>query len=291
MNKGNILITGIGGFVAGCVAKSLNDRGYNVIGLYRTKRDFDLEIPLVQCDISDYNALENLELPKIDTIVHLAATTEPNRLPIEFVVNNVLATENLIKFAKEKNINNFINFSSYCVYGMTTDSVVKESSPKIDLDSYGMSKVIAEELVANETAIKTISVRLPAVVGENAKSHIWINKTALAIKDGQQINYYNKDNLFNSIIHVNDISEFIIFLVNNSEWKFKAVNISASSLMKVEDILEYFKRGLDSSSDLICKGTNDGRQSNLDISLLKEMGFTPLTMEKTLDLFINDLKR
>ncbi len=291
MNKGNVLITGIGGFVACHVAKTLKNRGYNVIGLYRTKRDFDLEMPLVQCDISDYDKLKSLDLPNIDTIVHFAATTEPHRLPMEFVVNNVLATENLIKFAKANKINNFINFSSYCVYGMTTDSVVKESSPKVDLDSYGMSKLIAEELVANENDLNTITVRLPAVVGENAKSHIWLNKTAIAIKEGKEVSYYNKDNLFNSIIHVDDISEFIIYLLNNSEWKHKTVHMSTSTLMKLGDILKYIKQGLGSSSELVCKGTNEGRQSNLDVSLIKEVGFTPLTMEKTLDLFINDLKR
>jgi len=83
--KKNVLITGINGFVAGNLSKLLLKKGYNVFGLYRSKKrnsfifyeKLDEHITLLQGDISDYFLMDRIITEEnINIVFHLAAQVE-----------------------------------------------------------------------------------------------------------------------------------------------------------------------------------------------------------------------
>lgn len=88
---------------------------------------------------------------EVDYIVHLAASTHVDRAiasPMEFVYDNVVATGNLLEFARgQKNLSLFLNFSTDEVYGPAPDGVYfKEGSPHLPSNPYSATKAGAVDL-------------------------------------------------------------------------------------------------------------------------------------------------
>ena len=80
-----ILITGINGFIGGNLAKSLIDKGANVIGLLRNHRKDTFlyfegisdKITLINGDITDFTLLKRIiSEEQINVVYHLAAQVE-----------------------------------------------------------------------------------------------------------------------------------------------------------------------------------------------------------------------
>ena len=61
--------------------------------------------------------------------------------------NNVLASENLAKFAIEKKIRKFIYSSSAAVYGMPEEIPIREDHPTRPINDYGKNKLEVENLL------------------------------------------------------------------------------------------------------------------------------------------------
>lgn len=137
-----ILITGANGLLASYIVYTflrVNEKkniNCKVLGLVRNKEksikkfgellnrsDFELVV-------SDVSELTNID-EKIDFIIHAASQASPIFYkvdPVGTINSNVLGTNNLLKIAKEKQVEGFLYISSGEVYGIvdTKDGDVKE---------------------------------------------------------------------------------------------------------------------------------------------------------------------
>ncbi len=163
-----ILVTGASGLLGHKLTSMLLEKGYKVIGLY-----YSHEIPLnsnnlikVKLDLRDRVRLEDLILKtKPDVIVHAAAYTdvdgcEVNRLDAWTI--NVEATRSIVRAARIT--------KSYLLY-ISTDYVFdgergfyREDDAPAPINYYGLTKLIAEELVRVSDLLYTI-VRPSAIYG------------------------------------------------------------------------------------------------------------------------------
>ncbi len=163
-----ILVTGASGLLGHKLTSMLLEKGYKVIGLY-----YSHEIPLnsnnlikVKLDLRDRVRLEDLILKtKPDVIVHAAAYTdvdgcEVNRLDAWTI--NVEATRSIVRAARIT--------KSYLLY-ISTDYVFdgergfyREDDAPAPVNYYGLTKLIAEELVRVSDLLYTI-VRPSAIYG------------------------------------------------------------------------------------------------------------------------------
>ncbi len=163
-----VLVTGASGLLGHKLTSMLLEKGYKVIGLY-----YSHEIQLnssnlikVRVDLRDRVKLEDLILKtKPDVIVHAAAYTdvdgcEVNRLDAWTI--NVEATRSIVRAARIT--------KSYLLY-ISTDYVFdgekgsyREDDVPAPVNYYGLTKLVAEELVRASDLLYTI-VRPSAIYG------------------------------------------------------------------------------------------------------------------------------
>ena len=166
-----ILISGATGAVGPFVTAELADR-HALTTLVR--RPVESNYSSI---VGDLRSMENCRqaVADVEAIVHLGAISEPS--PEAFEVN-VQGTYHLLEAAREVGLKRVIFASSNCVYGhcyRISDRPfplqflpIDESHPCIPEDNYGLSKVLAEEMLATFSrtwGMQTASLRLNWVWG------------------------------------------------------------------------------------------------------------------------------
>jgi nucleoside-diphosphate-sugar epimerase len=263
----NIIVTGINSEISLNLIKILLANNINVIGLYRNKLSkgiFELKqtknIKLYDFDLSKY---ENYNiLPKnIDLIVHIAAVSNYLGVSNEIIIDsNIIATNNLLKFAKINNVPRIIYTSSISIHGEVLKKIVNNKTPIFKPNFYGASKYLSE--VSIETfsdSISAICLRLPGVLGIK-NPNILISKICNQLLKNEDITLYNSSNYFNNGIHVKDLASFIYTLITNNGWKgFNSFPISSCNPIKLIDLIKELKIKLNSNSKII--SINNRRKS------------------------------
>ncbi len=120
--------------------------------------------------------VENLELEGMDTIIHLAGKVhEKSSVPDSayFEINYEL-TRRLAERARECGVPHFVYLSSTKVYGDIVEGVMDESSPCHPSDSYGASKLRAEEYLLSlaSPSFTVAIIRPPLVYGPGVKGNM-----------------------------------------------------------------------------------------------------------------------
>lgn len=124
-----------------------------------------LSFKTIKGDLNDLKALGK-GLEGADVLFHVAAIVKaPSKK--EFTLANVDATENLVRLAQKKGVNNIVILSSLAAAGPSTGSPKKEDEPMEPVSMYGKSKMEMEARVktaaSKDDSIKII--RPPAVYG------------------------------------------------------------------------------------------------------------------------------
>jgi len=161
-----VLVTGANGFVGSALTKRLLTAGNEVSAVTRR-------------EIGDLNAHTQWgnHLEGVDAIVHLAArvhvmrNTESNPLPIYRRVNRD-GTMQLARSAIAKGIRRFVFISSIKVNGNRSEKPLDAASPTNPGDPYGVSKLEAEqELAELSRDLDLVTLRPPLVYGPNVKGN------------------------------------------------------------------------------------------------------------------------
>lgn len=172
-----VLVTGIGGFVGGNLAKALVSNGANVIGIVRTGANntflgyegLSENIKVFAGDLYDRALLERIltELP-VEAVFHLAAQVEvgvAQRNPLVTYETNIRGTYNLLDAVRlcRPEIQSIIVASSDKAYGSypRAEMPYQESYPLKPLFPYDVSKACAD-LIAR--SYSSDLYKLPIVV-------------------------------------------------------------------------------------------------------------------------------
>jgi len=172
--SGNLLITGVAGFIGRQVAEQAIARGYRVTGLDRRASPVR-GIHVVQADIRDRDRLMTVARNQ-DSIIHLAAMTSN----VQFVKNpaecydvNTNGFLSVIDAAARGGCQRFVYASSAAVYleGFSEEAVI---DPRAQDNHYAKSKIMNEmtaESYKRIHGLSTIGLRYFNVYGdgENAK--------------------------------------------------------------------------------------------------------------------------
>lgn len=179
-----LLLTGVSGFLGKKIKKSIdNNFGIQTLSRNSGTYKFDLTntIPVFinEFDIVIHNAGKAHFLPK---------NSKENE---SFFNVNVQGTENLLSGIELIGSlpKSFVFISSVAVYGLDQGIGIDENVPLQAKDSYGLSKILAEQLVLEwcerNNVICTI-LRLPLLVGENPPGNL--GAMILAINKGFYFN-------------------------------------------------------------------------------------------------------
>ncbi len=149
----NVLITGGLGNLGSWITEhfALQTDKYKVYVLTKNNREIHTEAQYetIHCNIADLEDCQKvLGDFEFHTIVHTASVNDgfkPN-YPYDALQINALGTRNLLEVFKDKDIQNFIYFSTFQVYGQYSGTISEETetTPKHD---YGTSHLFAEYYV------------------------------------------------------------------------------------------------------------------------------------------------
>ncbi|MBT6170311.1 MAG: NAD-dependent epimerase/dehydratase family protein, partial [Flavobacteriaceae bacterium] len=244
-----VLITGGAGFIAHhLIYYLLNNTNWDIISLDRLdysgnlnrldnilskfKKDQKSRVKIVYHDLkSEINPWIKKEIGKIDIILHLAAGSHVDRsidYPMEFVLDNVVGTANILEFARFSNENNelerFIYFSTDEVFGPAPKGVdYKENDRYNSTNPYSASKAGGEELAVayeNTYGLPVYITHTMNVFGERQHPEKFIPMCIKKIRDGEVITIHSDKTKTipgtRHYIHAEDVAEAIYFLLTQN---------------------------------------------------------------------------
>lgn len=294
-----VLVTGVGGFVGYNVAEYLTAHQHKydsafkcgkrieVIGTYHIRKPSEkLQLEkAIQCNLYADDLDRILSGEHIDVIIHCASQMKGDKIR-EYLYNTVDSTKRLLDYAEKYQVRTFIYLSSISVYGETL-SEVDESSDKINLNDYGITKRICERLVEDSQIERRFVIRLPRMLGKRCDlSYPWLPLVTGKMLRGEDVYYTNPDLLYNNLLHVDDLSRFLGLLLDGDDKGFDLFVLGAEDKIRIIDILEKLKSELSSSSHLIEQvSTNRNKCYAINISHAKECGFISRKIEKIIEDF------
>lgn len=277
-----ILVTGATGFIGSNILKYLSNGGYTLFGCGRKQIEQE-DYKYFVCDLTN----DSLDLD-VDVIIHTAAVSPSTEVSFnEFFDSNIVATMNLLEYARSHNVKRIIYMGAVSSYG-DVNGVLREDSPHNNPGDYGLTKYVAEQLVKN-SGILYYTLILPGVVGKNCR-HNWIMNTAQTLYSNKPLTYYNGQGLFNNVLEVEDLCEFIKKLLEKNLDESETYLLGSSEMITVEDVVCYMKVFFSSGSQLYEKEQR-GSTFYLDVRKAECNGFSPKPIKKTLEIVCNEILR
>jgi nucleoside-diphosphate-sugar epimerase len=188
MNK--IAVTGANGFIGAELCRRLEESGTPFLAFLRHGKSLPFEPKMGQ--IVHIESLFDLEkrpefLKGCTSIVHLAAKVHDFQTSDEttYNVDNVDLTLSLLEAAKHAQVGHFVFMSSIKVYGEEQHSPYTVDTMCSPVTPYGKSKLVAEQRAFQFCISEKIAldiVRIPLVIGKEAKGNIAILKKLIGLK-------------------------------------------------------------------------------------------------------------
>ena len=160
MKSKKILITGGAGYIGqNLIAFFLKEKcKIYAIDNFLTSKPINKKIlskiSFYEIDLSNKEAVKSFFKNKnFDLIIHLAACSgvkEFNEDILKNLNNNVLATDNLLKFGLNKKKTKLIFASSAAVYGKVSKNKIDEKKECNPINYYGFSKLVSENIIINQ---------------------------------------------------------------------------------------------------------------------------------------------
>lgn len=151
----NILIIGGAGYIGGVTAHLAHNKGHRVTVLDDLSTGNDYNVPagveLERIDVRDRDAVEAFFTgASFDAVMHFAArilVPESMTQPYDYFAVNSFGLLNTADAAVRAGIKNYILSSTAAVYGHA-EKPVSETDPTRPISPYGISKLIAEQILA-----------------------------------------------------------------------------------------------------------------------------------------------
>ena len=161
-----------------------------------------------------------------DIILHLAAASHVDRsisYPMEFVLDNVVGTVNLLDFARKlKKIERFVYFSTDEIFGNAPEGVSYSEYDRYNsTNPYSASKASAEEFcVAYENTYKLpiYITHTMNVFGERQHPEKFIPMTIQRVRDSEKVFIHSNEEKTKAgsrhYIHAQDVADGLMFILN-----------------------------------------------------------------------------
>ena len=250
----SLFVTGCNGFIGKNLVHYFLARKWKVLGLSRLEPNFcSKNFTWIKGELSNFN----LEKKNIDYCVHTAGISPRHSSnPLDFLKNNTLGTKCLLDKLTKTNCKGLIFLSGVSVYGKVKDKFVDENTNFNKPNDYGLSKIFSEIILKSQTNIPSCILRLPGVIGKNSTSP-WLCKQIINISKNNDILIYNPESLFNNIVYINDLNDFILKMIRERICVFnKTFVLGGHEKIKVFDLIKFLIKNFNSSSNIIINNSN-----------------------------------
>jgi UDP-glucose 4-epimerase len=165
MREGTVLVTGGAGYIGSHAVLALLDAGWKVVVVDNLVTGFDWAVDkrasLVVANIEDDAKVRAaIREHGVIAIMHFAGSVvvpESVTDPLKYYRNNTAASRALIESAVAEGVKHFIFSSTAATYGIPEVVPVREDSPKLPINPYGMSKLMTEIMLKDVAAAHPIN--------------------------------------------------------------------------------------------------------------------------------------
>ena len=281
-----IYIAGHNGMVGSACWRLLQKEGYhNLIG--KTSKELDLRN---QNDV--YNYLEQ-EQPDIiiDAAARVGGILANNTYPYEFLMDNMLIQNNLIKTAHELEIKKFIFLGSSCIYPKMAPQPIKEeyllSGPLEETNQwYAIAKISGIKLIEalrkqyNRDYVSLMPTNLygPGDNYDLETSHVlpaMLRKFHEAkLNDHSDVVLWGSGNPKREFLHVDDLAEAVVFSMENT-LEESLYNLGSGEEISIKELALLIQETVGHKGDIIWDNSKpDGTPRKLmDSDLINSLGW------------------
>lgn len=303
-----IILTGCAGFIGSHTLDRLLAEGHEIIGVdnfdsfySRTLKNSNIEahegnasFELLQGDLADGSTYSKLKFlagdERVDAVIHLAAKAgvRPSiQDPVGYQRANVIATQNLLEFAKENGIKQFIFASSSSVYGVNPDVPWSESDAVLKpISPYASTKVSCElmgHVYSHLYGLRVLGLRFFTVYGPRQRPDLAINKFTRLIEAGEPIPVFGDGSTRRDYTYIDDIVQGIIGSLCYAGSEFEVINLGNDQTVTLSEMIETIEKVVGKSAiiDWQPEQPGDVPQTWADISHAnKLLGYRPRTSFK-----------
>ena len=242
-----VLLTGGAGFIAHHTIKHfLENTDWEIVSLDRLDYSGNLNrisdmmsefsskdkkrVRVVFHDLrAEINEMLQSDLGSFDFIIHMAASSHVDRSiddPMCFVMDNVVATCNILNFArKNKKLERFIYFSTDEVFGPAPEGVnYKERDRYNSTNPYSATKAGGEELAVafeNSYGLPVYITHTMNVFGERQHPEKFIPMTIRKVRDNEPVTIHSDETKSipgsRHYIYAKDVADGCLYLLNNQK--------------------------------------------------------------------------
>jgi dTDP-glucose 4,6-dehydratase len=240
------LITGGAGFIAHhLIGQILQTTDWEIVTLDRLDYSGNLNrlhdlmlsfspedrkrVKIVHHDLkADLNPLVRSEIGKVDYVLHLAAGSHVDRsieYPMEFVLDNVVGTCNILEFARaQNNLERFVYFGTDEVFGPAPNGIKYQENDRYNsTNPYSATKAGGEELAVayeNTYGLPVYITHTMNVFGERQHPEKYMPMCIRKVRDGETVTIHSDSTRTipgsRHYIHAEDVSSAVLFLLNYS---------------------------------------------------------------------------
>jgi UDP-glucuronate 4-epimerase len=290
--KKRILITGAAGFIGSNLINRLLQSGiYQLVGLdnfdnfySRQQKEKNLapfishpDFHFFEGDICNMDDL--LALGDFDVIIHLAAKAgvRPSILnPILYQQVNVDGTQNLLEFARQKNIKQFVFASSSSVYGINENIPWNEDEKLKPISPYASTKLSCEMLghvYSHLYGIRFLALRFFTVYGPAQRPDLAIHKFFKAISEGNPIPVFGDGSSSRDYTFVEDTIQGIEAAITYDQSDFEIINLGNHQTVTLSELITAIEKisGKKAMIDRQPEQAGDVPKTYADISKAKRL--------------------
>ena len=309
IDKGaKIYIAGHRGMVGSACWRALTLAGYtNLIG--KTSKELDLRD---QNAVEDFIKTQN-PVAIIDAAARVGGILANDSYPYEFLMNNMLIQNNLIRSAHENNIEKFIFLGSSCIYPKFSPQPIKEEYLLTDeLEPtnqwYAIAKISGVKLIEalrKQFGRDYVSLMPTNLYGPNDNfdletSHVlpaMIRKFHEAKENhNSKVTLWGSGSALREFLHVDDLGQAVLFALEH-KLDDHLYNVGSGSDLTIKALTEMIQKVVGHSGDIVWDETKpDGTPKKLmDSSKLNLLGWrATIDLEKgikmTYEWFLENIK-
>ncbi|MEQ1538315.1 MAG: UDP-glucose 4-epimerase GalE [Sphingorhabdus sp.] len=156
----NVLVTGGAGYIGSHAVLALKDAGHNPVVIDNLTTGFRWalpdDVPFYEGDIADETLIARIiQEQHIQAIMHFAGSIivpESVENPLKYYRNNTANSRSIIESAITGGVKHFIFSSTAATYGIPKESAVREDTPTLPINPYGLSKLMTEYMLRDVAA-------------------------------------------------------------------------------------------------------------------------------------------
>lgn len=251
-----ILLTGSAGFIGSNLMRYLlSAGGYHITGIdnfddfySRKQKELNMapfaghkNVVFIEGDICNPADIENAG--PVDIILHLAAKAgvRPSITnPVLYQQVNVSGTQNLLEFARNRSISQFIFASSSSVYGINEHVPWNEEEKLLPISPYASTKLSGEMLghvYSRLFGIRFLALRFFTVYGPGQRPDLAIHKFFKAILNDEPIPVYGNGSTSRDYTFVDDIVKGVEAAMHYGKTDFEIINLGNHHAVMLNDLI------------------------------------------------------